>query len=157
MPWQLETPSVPKSYGKGGRSESVSYLPGAWQTSTPDLQQLGQLFCSVYPPCLCGNMGGFKGRDRRQQMPSGRDGVLKFERMRKGQVRKEPVLFLGSSEHGAQSVCDSPGASRVAQVAPAAEVQLHPCTRLRVSERSFWAQLCPHPLSHAGLPYPYPA
>lgn len=93
MPWQLETPSVPKSYSKGGRSESVSYLPGAWQTSTPDLQQVGQLFCCVYPPCLCRNMGGFKGGDRRQQVPSGRDGVLEFEGMPTGEVRKDLLML----------------------------------------------------------------
>lgn len=105
MPWQLETPSVPKSYSKGGRSESVSYLPGAWQTSTPDLQQLGQLFCGVYPPCLCGNMGGFKGGDIRQQVPSGRDGVLEFERMHRGQVRKELVLCSWAAQSMGHRVC----------------------------------------------------
>lgn len=40
-------------------------------------------------------MGGFKGRDRRQQEPSGRDGVLEFERMLMGQVRKNSGCVPG--------------------------------------------------------------
>lgn len=38
-------------------------------------------------------MGGFKGGDRRQQVPSGRDGVLEFEGMPTGEVRKDLLML----------------------------------------------------------------
>lgn len=50
-------------------------------------------------------MGGFKGRDRRQQMPSGRDGVLEFERMHTGQVRKELVFCSWAAQSVGRRVC----------------------------------------------------
>lgn len=50
-------------------------------------------------------MGDFKGRDRRQQEPSGRDGVLEFERMLMGQVRKELRLCSWAAQSVGRRVC----------------------------------------------------
>ena len=50
-------------------------------------------------------MGGFRGRDRRQQMQSGRDVVLEFERMLMGQVRKELVFCSWAARSMGRRVC----------------------------------------------------
>lgn len=50
MHWQLETPSVPKSYSKGEVVGQLTTSQEPGKLAPLAFQQLGQLFCCVYPP-----------------------------------------------------------------------------------------------------------
>lgn len=52
MHWQLETPSVPKSYSKGEVVGQLTTSQEPGKLAPLAFQQLGQLFCCVYPSLI---------------------------------------------------------------------------------------------------------
>lgn len=81
MHWQLETPSVPKSYSKGEVVGTLITSQEPEKLVPLAFQQLGQLFCCVFPPCSFGNVGGSKGWALQQPVLFGRVEVLGFRWM----------------------------------------------------------------------------
>lgn len=99
MHWQLETPSVPKSYSKGEVVGQLTTSQEPGKLAPLAFQQLGQLFCCVYPSLIIWECRRDpKGWALQQPVLFGRVKALGFRLMREGEGQMSEGLPMLCSQ-----------------------------------------------------------